>query len=109
MAWARVAFYVTLAATGFVPVAQLTFERGWGATAHFYAPILKSVSVYLGGAILYAAKVPERFLPGWFDYAGGSHNIWHMAVLGGIIFHYYAMQSFFGEAFRRAEVGCSVY
>lgn len=109
MAWARVGFYVTLATTGFFPIAQLTYERGWGETAYFYAPILKSVLVYLTGAIMYAAKIPERFLPGWFDYAGGSHNIWHFAVLGGILFHYMAMQSFFGEAFRRAEVGCSTF
>jgi adiponectin receptor len=33
-----------------------------------------------------------------------------MAVLGGILFHYTAMQSFFREAFARAEAGgCSVY
>jgi adiponectin receptor len=109
MSWARVGFYVTLAATGFLPVLQLTYERGWDATAYFYAPITKSIAVYLGGAVLYAAKIPERFLPGWFDYVGASHNIWHLAVLGGILFHYSAMQSFFGEAFRRAENSCSVY
>ncbi|EME80156.1 uncharacterized protein MYCFIDRAFT_49819 [Pseudocercospora fijiensis CIRAD86] len=112
MSWARVAFYVSLATTGFFPIAQLTYERGWHETAYFYAPIAKSILVYLGGAILYAAKIPERFLPGWFDYAGGSHNIWHIAVLGGILFHYSAMQSFFGEAFRRASMsvdGCSTY
>ncbi|KAK3677608.1 inc metabolism membrane protein [Recurvomyces mirabilis] len=109
MSWLRVAFYVTLALTGFVPVLQLTYERGWDETAYFYAPITKSVTVYFVGAILYAGKVPERFLPGWFDYIGASHNIWHFAVLGGILFHYSAMQRFFGEAFRRAEIGCSVY
>lgn len=109
MSWARVGFYVTLAATGFLPIAQLTYERSWAETSFFYAPIMKSILVYLGGAILYAGKIPERFLPGWFDYAGCSHNIWHFAVLGGILFHYAAMQSFFGVAFRRAEVGCSSY
>lgn len=109
MNWARVGFYVTLAATGFVPVLQLTLQRGWDETAYFYAPITKSIFVYLAGAILYAGKVPERFLPGWFDYVGGSHNIWHLAVLGGILFHYSAMQRFFSEAFRRAEIACSVY
>ncbi|KAK5123938.1 hypothetical protein LTR85_002135 [Meristemomyces frigidus] len=109
MAWARVGFYVTLATTGFVPVFQLTLERGWDETAYFYAPITKSILVYLVGAILYAAKVPERFLPGRFDYVGCSHNIWHLAVLGGILFHYVAMQRFFAEAFRRAEIECSVY
>lgn len=110
MAWARVGFYVTLAATGFVPVLQLTMERGWEETAYFYAPVTKSILVYLGGALLYAAKLPERWWPGCFDYIGGSHNIWHMAVLGGILYHYVAMQRFFSEAFRRAEFQqCSIY
>ncbi|KAK4897548.1 inc metabolism membrane protein [Elasticomyces elasticus] len=109
MSWMRVGFYVTLALTGFVPVLQLTYERGWDATAYFYAPITKSVLVYFLGAVLYAAKIPEVFLPGWFDYLGGSHNIWHMAVLGGILFHYHAMSRFFDVAYRRAETDCSVY
>ncbi|KAK8205606.1 inc metabolism membrane protein [Zalaria obscura] len=110
MAWARVAFYVSLSATGAIPVAQLIYSRGLYTTLLFYAPIAKSLIVYLVGAFLYAMKVPERWFPGCFDYVGGSHNIWHMAVLGGILFHYSAMQSFFGEAFRRAQGGeCSVY
>ena len=109
MAWARVGFYVSLATTGFFPVLQLTYQRGWDETAYFYAPIVKSILVYLVGALLYAAKLPERLSPGWFDYAGGSHNIWHFAVLGGILYHYVAMQSFFSVAFQRAEVACSVY
>lgn len=110
MAWARVGFYVTLATTGFLPVLQLTYQRGWPQTAYFYAPIMKSVLVYLSGALLYAAKLPERWRPGLFDYVGGSHNIWHLAVLGGILYHYVAMQSFFLEAFGRARLGgCSVY
>ncbi|OQO08998.1 hypothetical protein B0A48_05888 [Cryoendolithus antarcticus] len=110
LAWMRVAFYVTLATTGLLPIVQLTIERGYDEMARAYSPIVQSLLVYLSGAILYAAKVPERWLPGKFDYAGGSHNIWHLAVLGGILFHYSAMQAFFREAFRRAEVeGCSVY
>lgn len=110
MAWARVAFYVTLAATGFLPFLQLSMTRGSAWAAYFYAPLVKSVAVYLGGAILYAGKVPERWWPGMFDYVGGSHNIWHLAVLGGILFHYAAMQEFFKKAFLRAGAGeCSVY
>lgn len=110
MAWARVAFYVTLALTGFVPFFQLSWTRGMQWTTQFYTPILKSVGVYFLGAILYAAKVPERWCPGMFDYLGGSHNIWHLAVLGGILFHYLAMQEFFAQAFLMAEGGsCSTY
>ncbi|KAF2725522.1 HlyIII-domain-containing protein [Polychaeton citri CBS 116435] len=111
LAWGRVAFFVSLAATGALPVAQLVHERGLDETMYFYAPLMKSVLVYLSGAMLYAAKIPERFCPGFFDYVGGSHNIWHLAVLGGILFHYSAMQSFFSDAFQRAGQigGCSVY
>jgi adiponectin receptor len=109
-AWIRVGFYVSLATTGFIPIIQLTLQRGWNETAYFYAPITKSILVYLGGALLYAAKLPERLMPGWFDYAGQSHNIWHLAVLGGILYHYEAMHFFFSEAFRRSNnTECSIY
>ncbi|KAL8764372.1 MAG: hypothetical protein Q9184_000077 [Pyrenodesmia sp. 2 TL-2023] len=103
MNWLRVLFYVSLAATGFAPVFQLSLTRGGAWSWYFYSPIAKSVMVYLGGALIYASQVPERWLRGWFDYAGGSHNIWHFAVLGGIIYHYAAMQKFFSFAFDRAH------
>jgi adiponectin receptor len=109
LAWARVAFYVLLGATGFVPALQLSLTRGpdwaWG----FYAPITKSIVVYLAGAVVYASKVPERWCPGAFDYFGGSHNLWHLAVLGGILFHYKAMEQFFAGAFERAIDECVLF
>jgi adiponectin receptor len=109
MAWARVAFYVALSATGFLPVLQLSLTRGSEAAFEFYTPIAKSLLVYLIGAVVYASKVPERWCPGMFDYFGGSHNLWHIAVLGGILFHYTAMQDFFSHAFRLATDGCTAY
>ncbi|CAK7239893.1 MAG: inc metabolism membrane protein [Sporothrix thermara] len=109
MAWARVAFYVGLAMTGFVPVLQIIFTRGTSFVWEFYLPITKSLLVYLTGACVYASKVPERWWPGMFDYIGGSHNLWHLAVLGGILFHYSAMQEFFSNAFRQAQDGCPAY
>jgi len=57
MAWLRVAFYVSLAATGFAPVLQLCMTRGTAWAWTFYAPILKSVMVYFVGAIIYAGQV----------------------------------------------------
>jgi len=106
MAWARVAFYISLAATGFAPVLQLNLTRGPSWSFYFYAPLAKSLAVYVVGAVVYASHIPERWCPGAFDYVGGSHNIWHLAVLGGILFHYTAMLQFFNGAFQRAgEVG----
>ncbi|KAH8890813.1 izh family channel protein [Thozetella sp. PMI_491] len=109
MAWARVAFFVGLGATGFVPILQIALSRGTEFVWEFYSPITKSIIVYLCGAFVYAGKVPERWFPGMFDYFGGSHNLWHLAVLGGILFHYMAMQEFFADAFKRAEGGCPAY
>jgi adiponectin receptor len=109
MAWARVAFYVSLGATGFVPILQLNMTRGETWAWEFYAPITQSIIVYLVGACVYALQVPERWFPGAFDYIGGSHNLWHFAVLGGILFHYLAMQEFFAGAFKRAEQDCGFY
>ncbi|KAI4140689.1 MAG: hypothetical protein LQ340_007821, partial [Diploschistes diacapsis] len=106
MAWARVAFYLSLGATGFVPVIELIVRRGPEWAYYFYAPITMSVIVYITGAVVYAMRIPEKFLPGWFDYFGGSHNIWHFAVLGGILFHYHAMSEMFSGAFERALLEC---
>jgi adiponectin receptor len=107
MQWARVAFYVSLGATGLLPVIELNLTRGAEWSYYFYAPVLKSAAVYLCGAIVYASQIPERWWPGGFDYIGGSHNLWHFAVLGGILFHYVAMQEIFAGAFLRAEQECS--
>ena len=125
MNWARVAFYISLAATGFAPIVQLSWARSLQWAWMFYAPIGKSIIVYFVGALIYAGQVslyelstsqallmdiqvPERWLHGWFDYVGGSHNIWHLAVLGGILFHYHAMQSFFSVAFEREQQECGL-
>lgn len=108
MAWARVAFYVTLGATGFAPVLQLNLTRGGAWAWEFYKPIAKSITVYLVGAVVYASQIPERWCPGAFDYIGGSHNLWHFAVLSGILFHYIAMEEFFASAFSRAQNGCTI-
>ncbi|KAL2270883.1 hypothetical protein VTJ83DRAFT_254 [Remersonia thermophila] len=109
MAWVRVGFYVALSATGFLPILQLSLTRSFEDVLSFYTPITKSLLVYLLGALVYASKVPERWYPGMFDYIGGSHNLWHVAVLGGILFHYTAMQDFFSHAFRLAQDGCSAF
>ncbi|KAK3394476.1 hemolysin-III related-domain-containing protein [Podospora didyma] len=109
MAWARVAFYVGLGATGFLPILQISLTHGLQAVWQFYSPIAESIMVYMCGALVYASKVPERWCPGMFDYVGGSHNLWHIAVLGGILFHYSAMQAFFSSAFSRAQDGCTMY
>jgi adiponectin receptor len=100
----RVAFYVSLAATGMLPMVQLCFTRGTVWVALFYGPVFKSVLVYLIGATFYACQVPERWFPGCFDWVGGSHNIFHCMVVCGILFHWYAMHDLFHLAWGRMPV-----
>ncbi|KAI0482342.1 hemolysin-III related-domain-containing protein [Xylariaceae sp. FL0804] len=111
MAWLRVGFFVGLGATGFLPIFQIVLTRGPAWAFEFYtgSNLIKSLAVYVFGACVYASKIPERWWPGTFDYFGNAHNLWHCAVLGGILYHYVAMQEFFSGAFQRAQEGCPVY
>ncbi|KAJ3120182.1 hypothetical protein HK098_004797 [Nowakowskiella sp. JEL0407] len=44
---------------------------------------------YLIGASIYVARIPERIFPGYFDYVGSSHQIWHLFVFLGAYSHFY--------------------
>ena len=37
----------------------------------------------IAGVLIGAARVPERFFPGSFDYVFNSHNIMHVMTVGG--------------------------
>lgn len=74
MNWFRVLFYVTLAATGFAPIFQLSWTRSPGWAWAFYAPIGKSITVYFVGAIIYAGQVSTLDLQNdtWTDTWAGA-------------------------------------
>uniref|UniRef100_A0A5B6YWM3 Putative heptahelical transmembrane protein 4 isoform X1 n=1 Tax=Davidia involucrata TaxID=16924 RepID=A0A5B6YWM3_DAVIN len=42
------------------------------------------------GALVYAMRVPERWMPGKFDIAGHSHQLFHILVVAGAYTHYRA-------------------
>ncbi|KAG6589821.1 Heptahelical transmembrane protein 1, partial [Cucurbita argyrosperma subsp. sororia] len=43
---------------------------------------------YLTGTGFYVSRVPERWLPGRFDLAGHSHQLFHVLVVFGALAHY---------------------
>lgn len=45
--------------------------------------------IYIAGACIYIARIPERFRPGTFDICGASHQIFHFAVIIACGLHYY--------------------
>ncbi|CAK9141116.1 unnamed protein product [Ilex paraguariensis] len=49
------------------------------------------MGVFYGlGALVYAMRVPERWMPGKFDIAGHSHQLFHVLVVAGAYTHYQA-------------------
>jgi adiponectin receptor len=42
------------------------------------------------GAVVYATRIPERWMPGRFDIAGHSHQLFHVLVVAGAYTHYRA-------------------
>ncbi|KAH8829416.1 hemolysin-III related-domain-containing protein [Flagelloscypha sp. PMI_526] len=50
-----------------------------------------SGALYIGGALLYANRIPERFAPGTFDYFFASHQIFHLCVVCAASAHFVSM------------------
>jgi adiponectin receptor len=51
--------------------------------------------LYIGGAVIYMMRFPERFFPNKFDILGSSHQIFHLCIVVAALMHYYAaVQSF---------------
>jgi adiponectin receptor len=58
-------------------------------------------ALYISGAALYAARVPEKIWPGQFDIFGSSHQIFHVFVLAAAGTHLYGLV----QAFHAKHTG----
>lgn len=66
--------------------------------------------LYILGAGIYAARVPERLSPGTFDIWGSSHQIFHVLVVLAAVSHLIGLlQAFDYEHARRGGVGQYVF
>ena len=65
-------------------------------TIHF-DQFLIGGTIYAGGAVIYSLKFPEKWFPGWFDYIGNSHNIFHVCVVIGALMHWRENDKMFHE------------
>lgn len=76
----RMSLFIATGAVGVLPFAHIL------ATPHARQPtgeasLLLMGALYVGGALLYGFRVPERFAPGRFDLFLASHTIFHVAVV----------------------------
>ncbi|AOW05558.1 hemolysin-III related-domain-containing protein [Yarrowia lipolytica] len=89
----RALMFVLFGLSGGFPVIHACFRFGYeGTVLRIQLPwILLEAAAYIGGAGIYAARVPEKWSPGTFDIIGSSHQIFHMCVVLGVILHWIAL------------------
>lgn len=62
-------------------------------------------AVYIGGALIYVFRIPERCYPRRFDLFGASHQIFHICVVLGAYIHFKAGLTLYE---RRVDMVCPV-
>lgn len=80
----RIAIYVGLVAYGVIPATHWYFlNGGWSAeiVQLFIPRVIVMYALGMMAFAFYITKFPERFIPGFFNYIGSSHQWWHLIVV----------------------------
>ncbi|XP_015282695.1 PREDICTED: adiponectin receptor protein 1-like [Gekko japonicus] len=100
--------FLGLGLSGVVPTMHFTIAEGFvkattmGQMGWFFLMAM----MYITGAGLYAARIPERFFPGKFDIWFQSHQIFHVLVVAAAFVHFYGVSNL--QEFRYGlEGGCT--
>ncbi|KAK1269749.1 hypothetical protein QJS04_geneDACA006244 [Acorus gramineus] len=88
---ARAGLFVCMGVSGLVPILHkviLFGDRAEVVESTGYELLMGLF--YALGVVVYAARIPERWLPGKFDLIGHSHQWFHVLVVAGAYTHYLA-------------------
>ena len=87
----RAGLFGAMGLLGLFPFVQILLLHGRerGVQEALGLELLMAAS-YIGGAIVYATKWPEKLWPGTFDIVGHSHQLFHVGIVGGAYFHWQA-------------------
>jgi len=103
----RGVLFILFGITTGIPVVHMTF---FGDTIRGYQPGAKFDNWYYGGisyifgAILYILRFPEKKFRGKFDYIGSSHQLFHVFVLLGALFHFFGSLDAYQYRFKNLEI-----
>ena len=87
----RSMLFACMAVSGLVPILHKVVVYGDRPEAIVTAQYeLVMMAFYGVGVVIYAARVPERWMPGKFDLVGHSHQLFHVLVVAGAYTHYLA-------------------
>jgi predicted membrane channel-forming protein YqfA (hemolysin III family) len=102
----RIGLFTIWGIYGFIPTIHWIWLHG--GFAHGMVPVmLPRIFVMYGlcgmAFVFYISKFPERILPGFVDYIGHSHNIWHVLIFAALLFWHQTGVNF---ALFRLSTGC---
>ncbi len=85
--------FVLFGLYGAVPSVHIFIREGYTVSTQAYAlwGIITMAAIYIGGGVLYALRIPERFKPGMFDVWASSHQLFHICVVTAALVHYDAL------------------
>ncbi|XP_045672803.1 adiponectin receptor protein 1 isoform X2 [Phyllostomus hastatus] len=104
----RAGVFLGLGLSGVVPTMHFTIAEGFvkATTVGQMGWFFLMAVMYITGAGLYAARIPERFFPGKFDIWFQSHQIFHVLVVAAAFIHFYGVSNL--QEFRYGlEGGCT--
>ena len=90
-----------------VPILHMAF---FGYTIEGYNPDAIFINWYLGGisyvigTFFYILRFPEKSFPRIFDYFGASHQIFHILVFFGALFHFMGSLDAYNYRFKHLKV-----
>jgi adiponectin receptor len=85
----RAAMFTAMGVSAIVPVFHGLFVFGYKPLNHYIGLnwLVAQGFLYLLGAGIYAARIPEKLRPGTFDIFLSSHQIFHFLVLAAATAH----------------------
>ncbi|KAJ7167320.1 hemolysin-III related-domain-containing protein [Mycena crocata] len=87
---ARTGVFIGLGLSAVGPITHCLLTEGYHKVVSDlgFGWLVISGALYIGGALLYANRIPERLAPGKFDYFFASHQIFHCCVVAAAGAHY---------------------
>ncbi|KAI2665524.1 Adiponectin receptor protein 2 [Labeo rohita] len=104
----RAGVFVGLGLSGVVPTLHFMIAEGFlkATTIGQMGWLFLMAVLYITGACLYAARIPERFFPGKCDIWFHSHQLFHILVVAGAFVHFHGVSNL--QEFRyTAGGGCA--
>lgn len=89
----RAGLFIGLGLSGVFPAIHYSAREGLTAafTTGALGWLLLMAALYIGGALLYALRIPERWFPGYCDIWFQSHQIFHICVVAAAFVHYHGI------------------